>query len=47
MWCCGLKRVCEEMSEQSWKPSDDLPNKKIINTELFIDRTAAHYIGET
>jgi len=27
------------------KPSDDLPNKKRINIELFIDRT--EHIGET
>jgi len=31
-----------------WKPSDGLnPIKKRTNTELFIDRTAALYKGET
>jgi len=29
--------------ENKWKPSDDLPNKG-INTELFIERSAALYL---
>jgi len=30
-----------------WKPRDGLPNQERIITELFIDRIAALYIGET
>jgi len=36
-WSCGLKRA-------RFKPSDDLPKQKRINTELFTDRTAALFI---
>jgi len=34
-------------SESVWKSSDDRYNQeKWVNTEMFIDRTAALYIGE-
>jgi len=38
------RRKLQEMSETIKNPSDDLPIKKRINTELFIDRNNGLYV---